>query len=454
MKKFLAIIVIMFALLVSYAPVSYADYSNLTVVFSKDIVTEEKIENEIIDFVYGEDATVFDNNGARVDRTAGSEGEYKAGDYLISKIKSIYGIADGSNATAQFGNYVLRYTTQEIVFQQSLLSTTYTSYNVVAVQDNVTTDDYIVIGAHYDNYYGFAVDLYSQTMSQSHGIYDNASGVSALINLIDIMKDQDLSYDVYYVFFGAEEAGKYGSQAFYQGFVKKYSGDMKLMINLDSIGNGDSLYMYADEVVTPHQKYFEELSRKINETYGIGEFIKTSPLNKKIDYLTQSGDLSYTHMGLNSDNAEFMGKGNNVITFFSGAWHDSNSVGMFESSVNDNMMHSSEDNLTAVKEKYGDVFFARIKQVVCLVANALVQEDFVSMLDESSKVSGSYVFFTNTLYANVILLACLVIVYVTFIMLMKKHKPTAKNESLEKLRKAVLENNIDIISDKNEKSLH
>ena len=40
------------------------------------------------------------------------------------------------------------------------------------------------------------------------------------------------------------------------------------------------------------------------------------------------------------------------------------------------------------------------------------------------------------------------------IMLMKKHKPTAKNESLEKLRKAVLENNIDIISDKNEKSLH
>lgn len=409
-----------------------------TKAFSTDALTAESIEADLCEFVYG-DATEYDDTGIRTDRTSGTDGEIRARDYLVDELKEIFGIP--ADADENGNNYV---TTQEINYKTDMLSGGETTFNVVGAKLTGTpVTDYVVIGAHYDNFYGYSTDLFGDEESKSHGIYDNASGVVGVLNMAKLLQDKTLPFDVYYVFFGAEEIGKYGSLGFYEGFVKTYKGDMKLMINMDSIGNGDNLYMYAAEVDTMHERYFRELSDICTDKlFSFGEEIKKAPANKKVDYMIPSGEIAYSHMGLNSDNSSFMHKGNNVITFFSGAW-DAPGTGVFESTKNDNLMHTKNDNITKIKELYGDVFFERIRQVTYLCATALVQDNFVEIMDESSKTSGDYIFFTNSLYANIILAVLLIGGFVLYSHLIKKFRGTEPGGKLEQLKKAVMENNID-----------
>ncbi len=443
MKKFIYLTLAFFIAILGINIIpSYADSKyNFSTMFSGNEISAASVEADLCEFVYG-DATTYDDTGIRTDRTSGTLGEEKARDYLVSELKEIFGIAQDTDFNDT--NYVK---TQTINYRTGLLSGDYVTYNVVGCKVSQTeSTDYVVIGAHYDNFYGYSDGMFSQEVTKSHGIYDNASGVTALLNIAKLLQDKTLPFDVFYVFFGAEEIGRYGSLGFYDGFVKEYKGEMKLMINLDSIGNGDNLYMYSAEVETVHQDYFEQLSKVCNDTFfGFGEEIKTAPKNKKVDYMVSSGEISYNHMGLNSDNSSFMHKGNNVIAFFSGAW-DAKGTGIFESSVNDNLMHSSNDNITKIKELYGDVFFERIRQVAYLCATALVQDDFVSIMDESSKTSGNYIFFTNSLYINIILFAVLLVGFFLYIKFINsKFKDKEPDGRFDRLKKAVMENNIDEI---------
>lgn len=450
MKKFLCFALTIFAIVfgINLMP-SYADSQyTFSTKFSGNEITVESVEKDLCDFVYG-DSFGTDAPGERADRTASTAGEQKARDYLVSELKEIFGIPQENDINDT--NYVR---TQTINYQTSIMSNGNTTYNVIGLKSaNINTTDYVVIGAHYDNFYGYSDGIWSQEVSQSHGIYDNASGVTALLNIAKLLQNKDLPFDVFYVFFGAEEVGRYGSRGFYEGFVKEYQGDMKLMINLDSIGNGDNLYMYSAEVKTVHEGYFKELSQVCNDTFfGFGEEIKTAPKNKKVDYMISSGEIAYNHMGLNSDNSSFMHKGNNVISFFSGAW-DTKGTGIFESSVNDNLMHTKNDNIAKIKELYGDVFFERIRQVSYLCATALVQEDFVSVMDASSKTSSDYLFFTNSFYANIILFAVLLVGFFVYIKLISKFKGKEPDGRFEKLKKAIMENNIEEIYSRPEKDV-
>ena len=441
MKKFLclalAIVGVIFGLNImpSYASSKYT----FSTMFNGSEITIESIEQDLCDFVYGENMGT-ETPGERADRTAGTIGEQNARDYLVTELKEIFGIPqdEDSNDT----NYVR---TQMVSYRTSM-SNTASTYNVVGLKaSNLENTDYVVIGAHYDNFYGYSDDLFGESSSQSHGIYDNASGVTALLNIAKLLQDKALPFDVFYVFFGAEEAGRYGSLGFYEGFVEEYQGDMKLMINLDSIGNGDNLYMYSAEVDTVHEEYFRELSKVCNDTFfKFGEEFKSAPKNKKVDYMVPAGDISYSHMGLNSDNSSFMHQGNNVISFFSGAW-DAKGTGVFESSINDNVMHTQNDNITKIKELYGDLFFERIKQVSYLCATALIQEDFVEVMDESSKTSSDYIFFTNGLYANLIMCAFLFAGFAVYIKFIKRFKDREPDGKFDQLKKAVMENKIDEI---------
>ena len=455
MKKIFTIIALVLCVFVGgiYKPAYAAGVEAFTLV-DENLISETDIKQDICDFVYGEGATEYNDDGARVDRTAGSEAEYVACDYLWEELKQIWGIAEDTNKTADERYKV---STQEINYSLSLFGDESTSYNLVGYQKAaIDTTDYVVIGAHYDNYYGYADGLLGGSETKSHGIYDNASGVAALLNIVKAMKDRAVNYDIYYVFFGAEEVGNYGSRGFYDGFVKKYKGDMKLMINLDSIGAGDDLYLYADEVKTPHEDYFVSVANEMKKTYNSCETIKTPPANKKVNYMSSNSAMSYDHMGTASDNSSFMKKGNNVITFFSGAWDAAGSIGVMESTQNPNVMHTSDDSLTKIEELYGDVFYKRIKQITLLCVNTLVQEDFISVMNESQKVSGNYLFWTTAKWANIILTSVLVAGFVVFLFVVKKYRkplpntPTPNQEHLEKLKEAVLNNDIDAISNKEE----
>ena len=74
-------------------------------------------------------------------------------------------------------------------------------------------------------------------------------------------------------------------------------------------------------------------------------------------------------------------------------------------------------------------------------------------MNESSKTSGSYLFFTKSLYINVILAVVLLLAYIGFRAYIKKFKVVQTGGSLDKLKKAVLENNIDAIYQKPEEDV-
>lgn len=112
-----------------------------------------------------------------------------------------------------------------------------TGTNVVGYIDNKAANT-IVIGAHYDHL-GFGEDGNSldRSSKQIHnGADDNASGVSAVIELARLLKASDLKQNNYlFITFSGEELGLFGSKYFVEHPTVTL-GTINYMINLDMIG--------------------------------------------------------------------------------------------------------------------------------------------------------------------------------------------------------------------------
>jgi hypothetical protein len=91
----------------------------------------------------------------------------------------------------------------------------------------------IIIGAHYDN----RAKNINNTDARAPGADDNASGVSALLELVRILSHLNLKYNLEFVLFSGEEHGRWGSMNYV-----KYLDDnnrtktVDLYLNLDMIG--------------------------------------------------------------------------------------------------------------------------------------------------------------------------------------------------------------------------
>ncbi len=86
-----------------------------------------------------------------------------------------------------------------------------------------TTNETIIIGAHYDN-------------KGSCGVIDNWSGITIMANIYAALKDVTTKKTYKFVAFGREEEGLIGSKAYVKQMSKE---DMKLtcvMVNFDSFG--------------------------------------------------------------------------------------------------------------------------------------------------------------------------------------------------------------------------
>jgi alkaline phosphatase isozyme conversion protein len=106
------------------------------------------------------------------------------------------------------------------------------SANVVAVKDG-ESERRIVVGAHYDS------------RTPGEGAADNASGVAVLLELALRLRDRTTPYTIEFVAFGAEEAGWWGSRAYYDETVTGTRGEVVCMIDLDVSAGGDKLYAHG-----------------------------------------------------------------------------------------------------------------------------------------------------------------------------------------------------------------
>ncbi|HZW84122.1 MAG TPA: M28 family metallopeptidase [Candidatus Deferrimicrobium sp.] len=132
------------------------------------------------------------------------------------------------------------------------------SRNIIAVRKGKLPDT-IVIGAHYDSA-DFNVP----------GANDNASGVGVLLELARVLANKPQEYSYVLVGFGAEELGLLGSRY----FVDNYDlGQVKLMLNLDMIGDGKKIALDGGgKVSTPPEllKYAYKAAKK----YGLNPMVQ------------------------------------------------------------------------------------------------------------------------------------------------------------------------------------
>lgn len=109
----------------------------------------------------------------------------------------------------------------------------YNLKNVLCTKEG-NDNKYILICAHYDT---ILKANWADAVSRAPGANDNASGVSAILEIARILYNQpQMKYGIQFILFSGEERGLLGSEHYAQ-FVKENGIQIFRLINLDMIGN-------------------------------------------------------------------------------------------------------------------------------------------------------------------------------------------------------------------------
>jgi hypothetical protein len=142
------------------------------------------------------------------------------------------------------------------------------SYNVIATINSTRKDaKSIIISAHMDSINGQGAD-------------DNASGVGVALELAKYYASirNSLPYNIKFIFYGAEELGLLGAQAYISEHAKELSA-CALMFNIDEVG-GNQVYIEAGG---SEQKNSCSLQAPITNLYAITDY-ESKWFNKEFDF--------------------------------------------------------------------------------------------------------------------------------------------------------------------------
>ena len=284
-----------------------------------------------------EELNEFVENSAN--RTAGSEGEKESANFIQTKLEEL-------NIQPLYESY-----------QQTFDYNNSTSQNVLGLIDNAA-EKYVVIGAHYDNVH---------RLGESEGVNDNASGVITSLNLASYFSNSALNFNIIFAYFGAEEVGLVGSQYFLNNLDENILDNIILYINLDSIGAGDYLYYYTYDAPTSYGNFIDNFA----SDYSI-----TKLGSKRLFSNRTTQGINYNHIGLNSDNANFIRRGINSLTFFAGNL-DVARLGFHETQDHNKIMHNTDSIETNV-EVFGERFYINMATVNNFVTDLMLSESFAS----------------------------------------------------------------------------
>ncbi len=142
--------------------------------------------------------------------------------------------------------------------------------NVAAIIDN-NSNEYLVIGAHYDHLgWGEFNSLYTGDTPQIHnGADDNASGTAGVMELAEYFATpkEKLKYNLIFVNFTGEELGLLGSAYFVKNSPIPLE-QIKAMINFDMIGRLDTLNSLTING-TGTSSVWKNLIDSVNYTYKL-----------------------------------------------------------------------------------------------------------------------------------------------------------------------------------------
>ena len=171
-------------------------------------------------------------------RMAGTPQELAAAEHLAARL-------NGFGYAAAIKPFEVRYTympaggVEPVEFEGA-------SHNVVAELAG-RSGHRIIVGAHYDT----AVSRTPEHLEAGiggpdlQGLDDNASGVGVLLELAARLAGSEPEHGIRFIAFGAEEVGLQGARHVVASLSAEQRERVLLMINIDSIITGDSLYAHA-----------------------------------------------------------------------------------------------------------------------------------------------------------------------------------------------------------------
>lgn len=147
-------------------------------------------------------------------RPAGSSEESQAADYVATQLQQWGYQIEHQPFTTNLGS------------GNSVLSS-----NVIATRPG--TDQWLVVGGHLDS------------VSDSSGAVDNASGIAALLETARLLSTIDTHYTLVFIGFGAEEYGNPMGSDYYVQSLNYQTEQIVAMLNIDAIGAGQHPYVHA-----------------------------------------------------------------------------------------------------------------------------------------------------------------------------------------------------------------
>ena len=352
MKKYLLILIASLVLFI-------VPFNSTSIVKAQETATIQIVRADIDEYL----------SQGGVSRVAYTSGESESANFLANKMR----------------NLGLEYFSGDS-YLQTFGAGDETSQNVIGVKQSSVSDNIVILGAHYDSH--------KDALS---AVYDNASGVSIVLALMEALKDVSLPYDVVYIFYGAEEVGMKGSNHFVESLSALITKNILLAMNFDSIGVGEYTYYFAGDTLNGHKKLFE------NNSYNIINY----PEYPRANYLAGSPSFGYGHIGLQSDNLSYVSNSIRSITFFSGNATDV-ALGFRESAYNDNVHHTKNDNLNYILEVYPD-FINRINNVANLTFDTLTSSNFYTeMINMSSGINLNF-------FSDKIIIVCVGLIGLLFV---------------------------------------
>ena len=161
-------------------------------------------------------------------REPGTNGEIKARDYLISRMREIGLNPKGTDGFIQAFTYFEKVNQNDGAVQ---------AHNVIGFIDN-GAEKTVVITAHYDHLgYGGSGSKHEGPSQIHNGADDNASGTAALLELAHLIKNNKIKEHNNFLFiaFSAEEKGLLGSK-YYVMNPSLNLNEINYVLNMDMLG--------------------------------------------------------------------------------------------------------------------------------------------------------------------------------------------------------------------------
>ena len=174
-------------------------------------------------------------------RETGHEGAEKAALFLEERFKAM-GLAPAGENGTYFQSFdfvphppIQQHTTEKGAQMGMAVVKELSSSNVIGLLDK-KAEETIIIGAHYDHVgWGNSNSFHTGTPAIHNGADDNASGVSALLELIERLIETDLKHNILFICFSGEEKGLYGSNYFCDHPTIAME-KVNCMLNMDMVG--------------------------------------------------------------------------------------------------------------------------------------------------------------------------------------------------------------------------